>query len=195
MHRASSSDLALVSRVVGGDSAAAEALVERVRPLIISVVRKRLPQRIDEADLIQVVYLRVFSRLEQYSGKAPLEHWVSRIAVSSCINALRHEKSRPELRRADLSEEQDEILDFLHHSAAELSPDRQLAAKELVTKLLEILPPREHLIITLLYLEGRTLAEIRELTGWTVAALKIRAFRARRKMKKTLQQLMSVGAP
>jgi len=38
------------------------------------------------------------------SGTAPLEHWVSRIAVNTCIKQLRHERVRPEWRWADLSE-------------------------------------------------------------------------------------------
>ena len=87
-------DLACVSGVLRGDEAAAEALVERLRPLVVAVVRRRLPARMDEADMVQSVFLRVFAKLEHYGGKAPLEHWVSRIAVNVCLNELR----RPEHR-------------------------------------------------------------------------------------------------
>ena len=50
--------------------------------------------------------------------------------------------------------------------------------------------PREHLIVSMLYLEGRTLPEVRDATGWSVLAIKLLAFRARRKMKKALQHLL-----
>ena len=195
MGNAPAHDLAFVSRVLRGDALAAEAMVERLRPLVTAVVRRRVPARTDEVDLIQSVFLRVFAKLDQYSGKAPLEHWVSRIAISTCANEFRYERKRPELRRADLSVEQDEVLDHLNKSDAELSPQRQVAARELVNKLLERLSPKEHLVITMLYIEGRTLQEIHSSTGWSVLAAKLLAFRARNKMKKALKHLLWEGPP
>jgi RNA polymerase sigma-70 factor (ECF subfamily) len=47
------------------------------------------------------------------------------------------------------------------------------------------------MIITLLHLEERSLWEISELTGWSSAAIKVRAFRARHRLRKTMQQLLS----
>ncbi len=146
-------DLAHVDAVLKGDEDQANLLVERLQPLVTKIVHARLPKRTDAADLIQTVFLKVFANLEQFSGKVPLERWVSRIAVNTCLNQLRHERGRPELRRADLSQEQDEILDFLHTSEADLSPSKRLAARELVELLLERLSPKERLFMTMLYFE------------------------------------------
>jgi RNA polymerase sigma-70 factor (ECF subfamily) len=176
--------------VLRGDEIAAEALVGRIRPLVVAIVRRRLPERVDEADLIQSVFLRVFAKLEDYAGRAPLEHWVSRIAINTCLNELRYERNRPELRRADLTSEQDELLDILGRSEDELPLHRQVAARELVEMLLRRLPPRESVVTQMLYLEGHTQEEIRDATGWSRLAVRLLAFRARNRMKNALRHLL-----
>jgi RNA polymerase sigma factor (sigma-70 family) len=128
--------------------------------------------------------------LEQYEGNMPLEHWVSRITINTCLNQLAAEKIRPELRRADLSEEQCEMLDNLPENAEILEPSDTLAAREIVDKLLEQLPPRERMLITLQYLEGYTPREIQKITGWNGTVTRGRAFQARRRLKKHFEKLM-----
>jgi RNA polymerase sigma-70 factor (ECF subfamily) len=119
----------------------------------------------------------------------PLEHWVSRIAVNTCLSQIEAERVRPELRHADLSEEQQAVVENLATSSDELAPDRQLASRQLVEHLLQLLKPVERLIIDLLYLQGRSVEEIHKITGLGTAAIKVRAFRARQKMKTQLSKL------
>jgi len=120
----------------------------------------------------------------------PLEHWVSRIAVNTCLSQLKAERSRPELRWADLSEEQCAVLENLASNTSELHPAQALAAREIVAKLLSSLTPAERLLVTQLYLEGRSIKEIRQTTGWSGALIRLRAFRTRRKLKKSFTRLM-----
>ena len=80
-------------------------------PLVLRVVRAHRPQRAAEEDLCQMIFIKIFQKLDQFSGTVPLEHWVSRIAVNTCINQIRAEKARPELRHADLSEEQAAVIE------------------------------------------------------------------------------------
>jgi RNA polymerase sigma-70 factor, ECF subfamily len=130
----------------------------------------------------------VFQKLDQFSGKVPLEHWVSRIAINTCINQIQAERVRPEIRRADLSEEEAAVVENLAVNAEELRPDRRLAARDLVERLLVALKPAERLVIDLLYLQERSVAEIQALTGWGASLVKVRAFRARQKMRRLLDQ-------
>ena len=136
-----------------------------------------------------MIFIKVFQKLSQFSGKVPLEHWVSRIAVNTCLTQIESEKVRPELRHADLSEEEEAVVKNLAVSSEELAPDHQLASRQLVEHLLEFLKPVERLIIDLLYLQGRSVEEIHQSTGMGVAAIKVRAFRARQKMKAQLTKL------
>ena len=136
-----------------------------------------------------MIFIKVFQKLSQFSGKVPIEHWVSRIAVNTCLSQIEAEKVRPELRQADLSEEEQAVVENLATSSDELAPDRQLASRQLVEHLLEILKPVERLIIDLLYLQGRSVEEIHKITGLGTAAIKVRAFRARQKMKAQLTKM------
>ncbi len=77
-----------VSCVRRGDEEAARSLLSHLFPLVLSVVRGHLPRRMSEDDLTQTIFVKVFTKLDQYSGAVPLEHWVSRIAVNTCLNAL-----------------------------------------------------------------------------------------------------------
>jgi len=138
-----------------------------------------------------MIFIKIFQKLSQFSGKVPLEHWVSRIAVNTCLNQIESEKVRPELRQTDLSEEEQAVVENLAVSSEELAPDRQLASRQLVEHLLQQLKPVERLVIDLLYLQGRSVEEIHKITGMSVAAIKVRAFRARQKMK---TQLAKIGA-
>src|SRR5256886_7463750 len=181
---------ALVDRALGGDDNAARELIRQLYPMVAKIVRAYRPRRTGEDDLAQMIFIKVFQNIAQYSGKAPISHWVSRIAVNTCRNQLAAEKARPELRHADLSEEQAAMLENLVASDDALSPDRKFAARDLVEKLLAMLKPVERLVIDMLYLQERSVAEVQKLTGWTDGTIKIRAFRARQKLRKQIGGLL-----
>ena len=180
---------ALVEAALRNDNEAARELVRRLYPLVAKLVRAHRPRRTAEEDLCQMIFIKVFQKLSQFSGKVPLEHWVSRIAVNTCLNQIEAEKARPELRYADLSQEEQAVVENLAASARELAPDERFASRQLVEHLLGLLKPVERLAIDLLYLQGRSVEEIRNITGWSVALIKVRAFRARQKMRDQLAKI------
>jgi RNA polymerase sigma-70 factor (ECF subfamily) len=180
---------ALVKAALAHDDDAARELVRGLYPLVAKIVRAHRPRRTSEEDLSQMIFIKLFQKLSQFSGKVPLEHWVSRIAVNTCLNQIAAEKVRPELRHADLSEEEQAVVQNLAASSEELAPDRQFASRQLVEHLLDLLKPAERLVIDLLYLQQRSVEEIRQLTGWSASLIKVRAFRARRKMKDQLDKI------
>jgi len=180
---------ALVKAALQHDDEAARTLVRELYPLVAKVVRAHRPRRTAEEDLCQMIFIKVFQKLSQFSGKVPLEHWVSRIAVNTCLNQIESEKIRPELRHADLSEEEQAVVENLATSSSELAPDQRFASLQLVEHLLAALKPVERLAIDLLYLQGRSVEEIRKITGWSTALVKVRAYRARQKMKNQLAKI------
>ena len=140
-----------------------------------------------------MIFIKVFQKLGQFSGKVPLEHWVSRIAVNTCLNQIQSEKVRPEFRHADLSDEEVALVHNLAATSEEIGPDRSFAARDLVERLLTVLKPAERLVIDLLYLQQHSVAEISRLTGWGASLVKVRAFRARKKMKEQLAKFTAEG--
>ncbi len=179
----------LVAAALRGDDDAARALVEHLYPLVAKLVRSHRPAHAAEEDLCQMIFIKMFQKLHQFSGTVPLEHWVSRISVNTCLNAIAAEKSRPELRRADLSVEQEAVLDHLSVAQDEPGADQQLATRDLVEHLLLALKPAERLVLDLMYLQEKTVDQIRQLTGWSAPLVKVRAFRARQKLKQQMNRL------
>jgi len=182
---------ALVKAALQHDDEAARELVRQLYPLVAKMVRAYRFRRTPEEDLSQMIFIKVFQKLSQFSGKVPLEHWVSRIAVNTCLNQIESEKVRPELRQADLSEEEQAVVENLAVSSEELAPDKRFASRQLVEHLLAALKPAERLVIDLLYLQGLSVAEIKKMTGWSEPLVKVRAFRARNKMKQQLAKISS----
>jgi RNA polymerase sigma factor (sigma-70 family) len=180
---------ACLERVRKRDQAAARELVDHLYPLVIRIVRSHLPRRVAEEDLAQEIFMKMFTRIEQYQGAVPFPHWVSRIAVTTCIDHLRAQKRRPEFRWADLSEGEADVLDAVMTNEADVAPDDAVEAHELVHKLLDQLNPDDRMVLQLLDLEQKTIAEISALTGWGQSLVKVRAFRARRKLQKLFTEL------
>jgi len=186
---------ACLARVRQRDQLAARDLVEHLHPMVIRIVRARLPRRVAEEDLTQEIFLKMFTRIAQYQGNVPFTHWVSRIAVTTCIDHLRSQKRRPEFRWADLSENEADVLDAVLTSEKDVTASDALAAHELVHKLLDQLKPDDRMVLQLLDLEQKTLAEVSGLTGWNITLIKVRAFRARRKLQKLFVDLQKKERP
>lgn len=185
-----------LARVRMQDQDAARSLVEYLYPTVVSIVRRNLPRRAAEEDLAQEIFLKMFEKLDQYRGEVPLIHWVSRIAVNRCLNAIRAQKARPEWRMADLSEEQEAALDAVTSNPTDAPhPAHLIGARELVEKLLETLSPEDRLIIRMLEIEERSLAEVQEATGWSATYIRVRAFRARKKLNKHFSHLKEERRP
>jgi RNA polymerase sigma-70 factor, ECF subfamily len=181
---------ACLERVRQQDEEAARMLFHELHPLVIKLVRSHLPRRTSEEDLVQMIFMKVFANLGQYSGKVPVQHWVSRIAVNTCIKVLRAEKVRPEVRWADLGENEAQVMDLLASTSEELNPDHNAASRELAEKLLALLKPEDRLVLNLLTMEGRSIEEVKQITGWNESVIKVRAFRARNKLRKHFAKLM-----
>ena len=186
-----------LQRVRDGDAAAAHALIMHLHPLVRRLVRNHLPRRESEEDLMQEVFVKLFQKLDSYQERSgiPFEHWLSRLTVRTCLDALRAEKARPEWRFADFSEGETEWLDYLLNRQAEVPAQPASDAHALITRLLALLSPPDRLVLTLLDLEERSTQEISQLTGWTRPMVKMRAMRARHKLRTLARQTLKSEYP
>jgi RNA polymerase sigma-70 factor (ECF subfamily) len=177
----------LVQRWRDGDETAGRELIDVLHPVISRIVRLHLPRRDDEVDLVQEILMKTFSRLHQFQGTAPLTHWVSRIALTTCLDRLRAQKARPEVRWSDLSPPEAELFDTTWLEGRTEGPEKAIAARDLVERLLAVLPPRDRSLILMVDLEGHSLEEISQLTGWSLSKIKMRLFRIRGHLRKQVQ--------
>lgn len=186
----------ILAAVRGGDEAISRQLVEQLYPLVISIVRNHLPRTESEEDLSQEIFMKMFSRLHQYSHRQPFEHWVSRIALNTCYDRLRRQRTRRLVTYNELGTEE---VAFLENSlrAPRTTPTEggHQLGRELLEKLFTALKPREQMVVRLLDLEEKSVADVCSLTGWGASRVRVTAMRARRKLAEALQRLEHSSSP
>ncbi len=180
---------ACLERVRTGDQLAARELVAQVRPMVLRLVRLHLPRRDAAEDLEQEVLIKMFARLGQYRGTAPFRAWLSQVTRRTCYDHLRAQRCRPELRYADLSENEVTCLQATLREEKHRVRGEALATRELLHHLLNRLTAEDRRVVVLFNLEQKSIAEIAAITGWNTELVKMRVFRARRKLQRLLTNL------
>lgn len=175
------SDESLISATLAGDDAAFARLVGRYKRRVFGLAARFARDRDDLDDICQDVFIKTYENLSAFRNDAPFEHWLTRIAVRTCHDALRsrrYDKNHTQLDRWAL-----EVRDSVGEAR---SAARQ--ARELLKFALSRLTPDERLVITLLELEGFSVREVAAATGWSEANVKVRAHRARQALKRIVEE-------
>jgi RNA polymerase sigma-70 factor (ECF subfamily) len=182
------SDAEVITAVLRGDTPRFEELITRYSPRLFATARRYARRESEVEDIVQEVWIKAFQKLAGFRGDAPFEHWLMRLAVRTCYDFLRgHQRSR-EATFTDLTTPENEWLEGFFVAPEQVDHESS-AARQLVQRALEMLSPPARLILTLLEIEDRSVKEISQLTGWSIALVKVRAFRARAEMKKCLRRI------
>ena len=178
----------LIAAVLNGDAASFEPLVEKYSPRVFAMARRYARRANEVEDIAQDIWLKAFERLSTFRSEAPFEHWLMRLALRTCYDTLRRHQRNRVTTFSDLTKPEEDWLDrFVTQPDA--ADENAEAARQLVERVLEQLPPAARLAITLLEIEGRSVKEVASLTGWSETFVKVRAFRARAKMRQVLAKM------
>lgn len=181
----------LLTRVRVGDEEAWRQLVDLLNPLVSKIIRNQVRRTMDHDDIAQEAFTKIFLKLDQFAGKQPFTHWVSRLTVNTCYDWLRRQKARPLVTYSDLGETQAEILEKNLTGQSGENKESLAAMRELLDRLISTLKPREQIVIRLLDLEEKSVQDVCDLTGWGDSKVKVTAMRARRKLSEHLKKLES----
>ena len=123
-----------------------------------------------------------------------MEGWLTRIATNTCLNMLRSAKRRPELTISDLTEDEnkwlaEQLTDVA--SGPKHSVEQQVIAADLIERVLQVLSPEDQLALLMIDGEDASVKEVSEATGWSESKVKVRAFRARKKIREAMEKLLS----
>ena len=182
-------DRELVSRAQREDKEAFEELIRRHQQRVFAVAARILRKREDIEDVSQQVFVKAYFSLKRFDQRAAFSTWLYKITVNECWDLLRKKKVRPLLYEADLSEEQSQQITAREGSRS-TEPDvlERLEARERVEQLLAGLDKRDRLMLILKEVEGLSIEEIGETMEINANTVKVRLFRARRKIILTARQ-------
>ena len=192
------SDLDLARAAREGDESAFEEIMRRYSPRVFRFASKFFRQRSLVEEAAQEVFLKAFTELGSYEGRGSMEGWLTRITTNTCLNLLRSAKRRPEMTLSDLTADETHWLDNnLTEASAEQhhAAERSLVAADLAGRVLQTLPADDQLVLTLMDGDDASVKDVVQLTGWSESKVKVQAFRARKKMRKAVEKLLTRKSP
>lgn len=187
------SDIDLARQAGSGDELAFEEIVRRYGPRVFRIAGRFFRQRSAVEEISQEVFLRAYTQLGTYEGRGSFEGWISRIATNTCLNEIRKAKRHPEFYAADLTDDEENWLET-RLAGSSLSDDyfeRGIIAADLADKVLGSIAPEDRMILIMLDGEDLPVKDVCEMTGWSQSKVKIRAMRARRKVRKTVERMIN----
>jgi len=182
----SDQDAELLVRIRNGASNDFSELVRRHQSQVFAILHRYERDRHKLEDLAQETFLKAWRSLPQFDGRAPFAHWLSRIAVNVALDHLR--KIKRLQNEVSLAELGDDALDWLRHADERQELESRQAAELLAVAMRE-LSPAEQVVLTLQELEGYSIKEICARTGSSSVAVRVRAMRARKKLRTALERL------
>lgn len=182
------SDEEIIRRVLAGEVNAFERLLKKYEQRVLRIVKKHLPSgEVEEA--AQEVFIKAYQSLPRFKHADRFEAWIGRIAIRTCCDFWRkHYRSR-EVAIEDLSEGHWQWIEGALSGKAQEAfeeQDNQKEAGDILDWALNRLPVRERMVLELTYLEGLSGKETAELMECSLANVKVRSFRARKKLEKML---------
>jgi RNA polymerase sigma-70 factor, ECF subfamily len=184
------SDQLLVTMVLKGNRAAFETIMIRHQEKISRIIAGRVPfERVTE--IMQDTFIRAYRSLGNYSQKKPLLHWLSVIAVRTCLDFWRTAYRNREVPISQLGEDAINWLTTIaapDPNAANGPKNTGMGAAQVLEWIMPQLSADERMVLSLTYLEGYSTSETAELLGWSQSNVKVKNFRAKQKLRGFLKK-------
>lgn len=191
---AQTSDDLIVARVLEGRTDAFETLVARYENYVFGLVKKHVPSP-DVEDSAQEAFIRAYRSLSTYKGKGKgFKAWLASIAIRTCYDYWRRAyrtREEPISRLTSELEHEKWFDSILAESSIRILEEKGAAeqARELLEEGLARLSAEDRMVVELVYLEGLSGREAAELLGWSTTNVKVRCFRARKKLESFLLRI------
>ena len=184
-----SDDAEIIDRVLQGDTDRFAELIARHRQHVLKIVNGHVPaDRV--AEVAHDVFIRAYRSLSRFSGQAPFEHWLSRLAVRTCYDFWRASR-RADVPVSALTKDQAGWLDRALAAESDEQFREQAERRESLEVLdwaLARLSAENRMVLTLVYLDGRSVREAADLLGWSIVNVKVRCHRARQALRTLFQE-------
>ena len=180
-----SEDQVHIDAVKNGDPAHYSFLVDKYKYMAYTIALKIVRNQEDAQDAAQESFLKAYQQIHQFEGRSKFSTWLYTIVYRTSISKLKENRIETLSISNHMNENYTDNYTAPQHEQLQ-AKQRQRLVKEAIQKL----PPTEALLITLFYLTENTIKEIHEITGLSVTNIKIKLFRARKKLERELRFLL-----
>jgi RNA polymerase sigma-70 factor (ECF subfamily) len=181
----STKDQIYIDKVLQGNTSSYNYLVNNYKDMVYTIAIKIVRNREDAEEVAQDSFIKAFQKLNSFKGESKFSTWLYTIVYRTAISKIR--KKTIEITDIDDFVMENHSVDFSFPQMDLLKAEEQ---KKYVKYAIDSLPELDALLITLFYLNENTFDEIIEITGLTKTNIKVRLFRARKKLYKELSQIL-----
>ena len=172
----------LIQNIQRGKVHAFSELVDTYKDLVFTLSLRMMGNREEAEEVSQDTFIKVFNSLPNFKGDAKLSTWIYRIAYNGCLDRLRANKKERIFK--DVGELEGIIFKDMDNALDAMVMEEQ---RELVNRCMSQLSTKDAGLLTLFYFEDKSLVEIEKVMDIPVGVLKVRLFRARKKLAKLLE--------
>jgi RNA polymerase sigma factor (sigma-70 family) len=174
-----------INRVKGGDTVPFAFIIDKYKHMAYTIAFKILGNVEDAQDVTQESFIKTFQQIRQFEGKSKFSTWLYTIVYRTAISKLKENKIETISISNSINENYSQEYTIPQHEQLQLEDE-----KRYVKQAIQKLPKTEALLITLFYMNENTIREIHEITGLSLANIKINLFRARKKLERELRFLI-----
>ena len=172
-----------IQRVKAGDIRAFSAIVSNYQSRVFTIVLKIVANREDAEDIMQEVFVKVFKSLDQFKEESEFSTWLYRIAYNTTLSELRKRKLSFVPINDDLNTVNEPIADEEEHDLTNIKLQH-------LDEALKKLPPDEIFLITLYYFKEQSIEAISKISNLSVANVKVKLHRIRKKLALEINRLL-----
>ena len=178
-------DQIYIDKVLQGDTSSYSYLVEKYQDMAYTVALKIVRNAEDAEEVAQDSFIKAFQQLKTFQGKSKFSTWLYTIVYRTAISKTRKKK----IAITDIDEYvvDNYSTDTAYSQIEELKHEEQ---QKYIKAAINRLPELDALLVTLFYINDNTLDEIEKITGYTKTNIKVRLFRARKKLYKSLEYFL-----
>lgn len=174
-----------IDKILGGDASVFASLVNKHKTMAYNIAFRILKKREDAEEIAQDSFLKAYQSLKEFKRDAKFSTWLYRIIYNNSISRIRKKK-------LDINSYDDEAFEWMEpaETARELEGLHLNEQKKYVNDAINKLPEDDATVVTLFYMNESSVDEISEVTGLSQSNVKVKLFRARKKLYEELEQAL-----
>ncbi|WP_411768185.1 RNA polymerase sigma factor [Winogradskyella sp. A3E31] len=175
----------LIDAINNGDARAYAQLVDRYKDLVYTLAIRMLKNREEAEEVAQDTFIKVFKSLDRFKGDSKFSTWIYRVAYNTCLDNIK--KNKKHINNVAIDEYTFNKLDTIDNALDNIiKEERSTLIKDCINKL----PEDSSALLTLFYFEELSLEEISKIINVEANTVKVKLFRARKKLAVILEQYL-----